>query len=71
MGGKKEGEGPLGDCFDKVCADDLLGQESWEKAESRCTFTVTVPSNCEALICLPDGSRHTQTAGTTIYTTEG
>ena len=33
--GKKEGEGPLGDCFDKVCEDPFLGEESWEKAESK------------------------------------
>lgn len=33
--GPKEGKGPLGWCFDRVLEDDLLGQESWEKAESR------------------------------------
>ena len=33
--GKKEGEGPLGDQFDKVFSDDTLAQDSWEKAESR------------------------------------
>lgn len=32
--GKKEGEGPLGSCFDTVCEDDLLGQKTWEDAES-------------------------------------
>jgi stage V sporulation protein AD len=32
--GKKEGEGPLGPFFDRVEADDTLGQKSWEKAES-------------------------------------
>lgn len=32
--GKKEGEGPLGERFDIVFADDTLGQDSWEKAES-------------------------------------
>lgn len=31
--GKKEGEGPIGDCFDMVCEDDRFGAESWEKAE--------------------------------------
>ena len=57
----------------EACYTSIYGHVAcrWEKAENRCTFTVTVPSNCEALICLPDGSRHTQTAGTTIYTTEG
>ncbi len=32
--GKKEGEGPLGKCFDEVETDAYFGQESWEKAES-------------------------------------
>ncbi len=32
--GKKEGEGPLGGCFDRVFEDNLLGEDSWEKAES-------------------------------------
>ena len=31
--GKKEGAGPLGDRFDVVLDDDLLGQKSWELAE--------------------------------------
>lgn len=33
--GKKEGEGPLKDRFDRVYKDNLLGEDSWEKAESR------------------------------------
>lgn len=32
--GKKEGEGPLGSLFDKVEEDNLLGQDTWEEAES-------------------------------------
>ncbi|MBR3934326.1 MAG: stage V sporulation protein AD [Clostridia bacterium] len=32
--GKKEGEGPLKDYFDAIYTDDMLGQESWEMAES-------------------------------------
>ena len=32
--GPKEGKGPLADWFDVVLADDLLGQKSWELAES-------------------------------------
>ena len=32
--GKKEGEGPLGGCFDIVDIDDRFGKETWEKAES-------------------------------------
>ena len=33
--GKKEGEGPLGDRFDTVNQDAMLGQTSWEKAETQ------------------------------------
>lgn len=33
--GEKEGEGPLGDCFDEVVADSHFGESTWEKAESR------------------------------------
>jgi len=33
--GKKEGDGPLGECFDRVHSDTSLGEETWEKAESR------------------------------------
>lgn len=32
--GKKEGEGPLGGCFDVVGEDDKFGQDTWEEAES-------------------------------------
>ena len=33
-GGKKEGEGPLGERFDKVAKNHRIGQRSWELAES-------------------------------------
>lgn len=33
--GKKEGEGPLGQYFDKVLEDNLWGEKSWERAERR------------------------------------
>ena len=33
--GKKEGSGPLGSCFDMVLQDDMYGEKSWEKAESK------------------------------------
>ncbi len=32
--GKKEGQGPLGPCFDAVFEDARLGQKTWEQAES-------------------------------------
>ncbi len=33
-GGKKESEGPLGDCFDLIFTDTRMGEKTWEKAES-------------------------------------
>ncbi|GAA0241993.1 stage V sporulation protein AD [Metaclostridioides mangenotii] len=33
--GKKEGEGPLNEYFDLVLTDDMYGEKSWEKAESK------------------------------------
>ena len=33
--GKKEGEGPLSDYFDYILTDDLWGEKSWEKSESK------------------------------------
>jgi len=33
--GKKEGEGPLARAFDHIYEDTLLGQSSWEKAETQ------------------------------------
>ncbi len=32
--GTKEGEGPLGGCFDVIGSDDKFGQDTWEAAES-------------------------------------
>lgn len=32
--GKKEGEGPLGSYFHEICNDPLMGEKSWERAES-------------------------------------
>ncbi|MGI6030231.1 MAG: stage V sporulation protein AD [Eubacteriales bacterium] len=32
--GKKEGEGPLRDCFDHIEQDTTFGQDTWERAES-------------------------------------
>jgi len=33
--GPKEGQGPLGACFDHVLPDNLAGQKSWEKTEQK------------------------------------
>lgn len=35
VGGKKEGEGPLKSWFDIVLDDDMYGEKTWEKAESK------------------------------------
>ena len=45
-------------------------ESRWKKTDSGFSFTVTIPSNCEATVHLPDGSKRIQTAGTMIYTTE-
>ena len=34
--GKKEGDGPLGNCFNQVEEDDMFGMDNWELAESEC-----------------------------------
>lgn len=34
IAGKKEGEGPLGQLFDQVHEDPMVGKDSWEEAES-------------------------------------
>ena len=34
VAGQKEGEGPIGHCFDRICFDAHFGESSWEKAES-------------------------------------
>lgn len=34
VAGKMEGEGPLGECFDRIVQDAMFGEDSWEKAES-------------------------------------
>lgn len=33
--GEKEGEGPLGECFDEVVSDSHFGMDTWEQAETR------------------------------------
>jgi len=43
--GKKEGEGPLRDCFDYISEDSYFGESSWEKAES------AMFKQCFSLVC--------------------
>jgi stage V sporulation protein AD len=35
VAGKKEAEGPIGKCFQKIYYDSRAGQKTWEKAEAR------------------------------------
>ena len=35
VAGEKEGQGPLGPCFDRVVEDSHFGMDTWEQAESR------------------------------------
>lgn len=35
VAGPMEGKGPLGEAFDRVLADDLQGEKSWERSEAR------------------------------------
>ncbi|MCH5187530.1 MAG: stage V sporulation protein AD [Oscillospiraceae bacterium] len=51
--GKKEGEGPLGECFDKIEPDEYVGESNWEKAESRL-------QNEAITLCLQKGSVSSQ-----------
>lgn len=34
--GKKEGEGPLGACFDLIGEDDKFGQDTWKRQRVPC-----------------------------------
>ena len=43
--GRKEGEGPLRERFDRISSDSYFGQKSWEKAES------TMQQQCFDLLC--------------------
>lgn len=61
VAGKKEGEGPMGGCFDHVENDPFFGENNWEKAESRFqseTFRIALEKagiTTEALDCLAAG----------------
>ena len=48
IAGKKEGEGPLRADFDRVIDDDLFGEESWEKAESRFQYEAATTAIAKA-----------------------
>ena len=48
LAGKKEGEGPLRSDFDRIIEDDLFGEESWEKAESRFQYEAATAAIAKA-----------------------
>ena len=50
--------------YDSICGSVESG---WEKRDGRTVFTVAVPANCEATVCLPDGSERMQRPGTMTY----
>ena len=52
--GPKEGQGPLGSWFDTVIQDDLLGQKSWEKAESEMLRRCAIDAAAHAGMPLSD-----------------
>ena len=54
IAGRKEGEGPLGAFYDAVIEDDLFGEDSWEKAESRLYLTACETCLRKAGIPSPD-----------------
>ena len=33
--GEKEGQGPLGSCFDRIVTDSHFGRDTWEQAETQ------------------------------------
>lgn len=54
VAGPKEGKGPLAEWFDVILEDDLLGQKSWELAESEMVRR-TVEQTLEDAGMKPDG----------------
>ncbi|MCW2277368.1 stage V sporulation protein AD [Heliophilum fasciatum] len=46
IAGTKEGEGPLGECFDQLIPDALWGETTWEKTESK-LMTTAVRGACQ------------------------
>lgn len=72
VGGKKEGEGPLGQRFDLVTQDSTFGQDSWEKAESKMVSLTAEKALTKAALtaqdidCVFAGDLLNQCVGTTF-----
>ena len=45
-------------------------ESRWEKQNGKTVYSITVPTNCEASICLPGGSTRTVGTGTHTFTEE-
>ena len=45
-------------------------ESRWERKDGKTVYTITVPANCTALVCLPGGLEETVGAGTHVYTEE-
>ena len=56
----------------KARYDSVYGtvESGWTREEGKTVFTVTIPGNCTASVCLPDGRSFIQDAGTRQYTIE-
>lgn len=68
----RERHGWTGDAQARAGYRSVYGliESGWEKTETGWRFTITVPANCRATVCLPDGSRHRQGPGTQVYPIE-
>lgn len=69
--GQKEGDGPMGSCFDRIETDAHFGQETWEQAEStmqRQTIQMALKKcslSTEDLSCICAGDLMNQCIGST------
>lgn len=58
VGGRKEGEGPLGAVFDKIFPDSRCGEKTWEKAESKMQEVAGEKALQKAGFCMGDMDLH-------------
>ena len=52
--GEKEGQGPLGSCFDEIISDSHFGEETWEQAETRFQLEAVGLALGKARLCKDD-----------------
>ncbi len=52
--GEKEGQGPLGNCFDEIISDSHFGEETWEQAETRFQLEAVGLALGKARLCKDD-----------------